>query len=386
VSLVRSGGRDVLLAAGDAVPATVEIAFEPYTRLLIADYVPVLAFSDGGRALFTGVFEIGVADLEALATDEDPLDATLPLAIDFVDAGGGPVLVDGRLLAGGARFDGPLHTYAYFGTTEPVRTDRLVLLLDEAIPEWIRSELESFLPALMDLFTRRLGAALPEPPTIYAVWDGAEHRGHSQGGSVMAGFLAANFGGRGLLRPDADALARLRTFYAHEAAHFWNGGVVLPREREHAWVSEGGADWLAIRAMAELVPSWDAAAARRGKVAACRDHGGGAALNAAEAENRHDASYACGALAHALAERSLAGAGQSTFDLWAEVLRRGEAEGGEYDMETWLGALEDLGGDGELAAMLRRWAEEGLADGEFASATALANRHPSRGSEGSNRR
>ncbi len=364
VRLVREGDRDVLIAEDNAPFDAFDIEITPYVDPLIADYIPFMKFSDGGMAAFTGQFVLGPADMEAAANGEDPLGEVLEMSFVFKGAPGDSIVVNGETYDGRATYAG-VETYVYFGADRPIETDHLALLLDGEIPEWILTELRGFLPVLMTYFADGMEAALPARPTVYAVWGGAERDGYSQSGSVLPGFLVASFSGKGLLEPDPGALNRLRRFYAHEAAHFWNGWTAEPREQAEAWVHEGAADALAIYAMSALVDDYDREQQILGQLETCEKSGAGGALNEAAVEGRFGDVYSCGSLAHFLAEAALAKAGKTPFDLWAAVIRRAKADGGSYDMTLWLEELSALSGDAPLAALLRRYAEEGLPPEDF---------------------
>lgn len=359
VRLDRIGEFDLLRADEGTVPRRVEIEFTPFTGLLIADYAPALEFSDGGLAIFADHFTLGPVDAEALSSPELAMPMLPRHQITFVDGTGGNILLDGAWYEERAVLGEASDTYAYFGDAEPSSTNGLALIVDAKIPAWIRRELVDFLPALIDYYTERLGVALPQDPTIYAVWDGADFDGASQGGSVLPNFLAANFGGRGLLTENPDALRRLRQFYAHEAAHFWNGGVVRNVEREHSWIHEGGADALAIEAMAHLTDDYDFEAAIGRAVDSCRKHGGGDPLNTAAAEGRHRAAYDCGALSHVLVAAEIGGELPLTR-LWAALIRRAAEMGGDYGKVDWLSTAEELGASAETVALIESYANAGL--------------------------
>ena len=46
-------------------------------------------------------------------------------------------------------------------------------------------------------------------------------------------------------------------FIAHEAAHFWLGQTVAYEYARDAWITEGGAELLALRAVADTDPDYD---------------------------------------------------------------------------------------------------------------------------------
>ena len=99
-------------------------------------------------------------------------------------------------------------------------------------------------------------------------------------------------------------------FVAHEAAHFWLGQTVSYQYARDAWITEGGADLLAIRAVAEADPAYDPRVELNRAIEDCisltRRHG----VEDARERNEHRAYYACGALFGLVAE---SGSGRSFF-------------------------------------------------------------------------
>ena len=73
-------------------------------------------------------------------------------------------------------------------------------------------------------------------------------------GSVLPNLLAMTFEGEGVLRENAGLRDHALWFIAHEAAHFWLGEAVAYQYSRDSWITEGGADLLAFRIVAEVDP------------------------------------------------------------------------------------------------------------------------------------
>ena len=99
-------------------------------------------------------------------------------------------------------------------------------------------------------------------------------------------------------------------FIAHEAAHFWLGQTVSYEYARDSWITEGGADLLAVRAVAETDPDYDPRAAAQPAPSRIASAWRAAASESARERGEHRAYYACGAVFGLVAE---AGSGRSFY-------------------------------------------------------------------------
>ena len=100
-------------------------------------------------------------------------------------------------------------------------------------------------------------------------WNGPTARMTSMSGSVMPGLIVMSFEGQGIVTPDAEMIDRSCWFIAHESAHFWLGQTVRYERRDQAWITEGGADLLAYRAVAAANREFDVQASLQEALDAC---------------------------------------------------------------------------------------------------------------------
>ena len=108
--------------------------------------------------------------------------------------------------------------------------------------------------------------------------------------------VTLRFEGEGVLEPTARVLNSSRWFIGHESAHFWLGQVVRYERARDAWITEGGADLMAIRALKALDPTYDAREALQKEVDDCIALSTGRSVETAETRGEHRAYYACGAV------------------------------------------------------------------------------------------
>jgi hypothetical protein len=360
VVLERAGNYDILRAVdGGPVPRRVEIAFTPRSENLEADY-GVLSFTDGSVALPSGQFDVfpltSVAEAAGVPQDLNgyPL-ATGPALVTWRDRAR-PVLFRGERLAQATAAEA--NTYVLFGEADMVESERLVTVTDPGLPAWIGGALQDFAPRVADVYTARLGPGQTDRPTIMVSWAGPTSGMTSMGGSVMPGLVVMRFEGVGVVEPTARVLAAARWFIGHESAHFWLGQVVRYERARDAWITEGGADLMAIRALKVIDPDYDAQAELQKEVDDCIRLADEPVVEAAE-RGEHRALYACGAVFALAAEGAQR---RATGGDWFDFLRPlidASREDGVLTREDWLDALDAVSGDPSLRRDMEMLLDEG---------------------------
>ena len=363
VVMERIGDRDVLRAAdGGPVPRRLRIAFTPKSENLEADY-SILVFTDGSTALPSGQFDVfPVASPAAVAE--------LPRDLNGHELEGGPATVTWRDRAGPILFRGrrvaeateaEADTYVLFGEADLVEGERLITVADPALPVWIGDAIETFAPRVADLYAERLGPGQSDRPTIMMSWDGPTAGMTSMGGSVMPGLIVMAFEGEGVVQPTAAVLAMSRWFIGHESAHFWLGQVVRYERARDAWLTEGGADLMAIRAMQSIDPDWDARAELQKEVDDCVARADEPVAEAA-GRGEHRATYACGAVFALVAEAAQRRAtGGDWFDFLKPLIDASRADG-VLTRDEWLEALDAVSGDQETRRDIEALLDQGAPD------------------------
>ncbi len=363
VRIERRGWHDVLVGeAGAPVPRRVRIRFAPFSGNLLAAYDPALTFTDGSVALYSDQFDIrplaNAVDADALPMDLNgvELDGEAVRAL-FRDQAG-PVLMNGARHAEADRPEAP--TYVLFGDVAVNETAHLAAVFDPALPDWIEAELSAFTPQAMSHYADRLGAGQSDRPTLMVSWAGPTPSLRSMGGGVLPGLVIMTFEGVGVLEPVPEVREGARWFIAHEGAHFWLGQLVRYERVRDMWITEGGADILAVRALAHIDPTYDARARLQRAVDECADLAVQPIHTAAE-RSAHQAYYACGAVFHMLAEPGAARAGGDVFTV-VRGLIDANREDGVLTADEWLAELTRVSGDASLADDIRRLLTDGAAD------------------------
>lgn len=362
VRLERRGRYDALVGEnGASVPAEVRVRFRPFAHDLLTDSAPALSFSNGAFALFTRQFDLfALPDAAAVAQlPPDLSTATIPFTrtrATFRDEAG-PILHAGRRVPSVSLEDED-GTYVLFGPAEPIVSAGIATIIDPALPSWIGDALRRDTPAIIARLAGALGPPPGSEPTLMVTWAGPTPRRVAMTGSVLPNLLQMTFEGEGVLRDNAGLRDHALWFIAHEAAHFWLGEAVTYQYARDQWITEGGADLLAFRIVAEVDPAYDGRAELQKAIDDCIRFSTGHGIASAEDRNEHRAYYACGVVFGLVAES----ASHRPFGTFVRrlvdesradrVLTRGE----------WLAGLDRVSRDPSLSAGIARLLDDGAAD------------------------
>lgn len=366
VVMERRGHYDVIRSLdGGPVPRHVRFSIKPKAVYLEAEY-GTLTFSDGAVALPIRQFDVfALSSVEAAEA--------MPAELNGIDLEGGASTVTWRDTAGPVLFNGKRQTnltttgersYVLLGQARVTPGEGLTTVIDPNLPPWIGEEIRSFAPRVGDYYLRRLGApgVGSETSTVMVSWNGPTERLSSMGGSVLPGLIVMNFEGVGVLNPTQQVLERSRWFIGHESAHFWLGQAVRYEFARDAWITEGGADLMAVRALKALDPAYDDRAELQTEVDDCTDLARGKPVAEAGDRGEHRAYYACGAVFAMAAEGAQKRRdGGDWFDFLRPVLAANR-EDGVLSRVEWLDALTRVAGDPSLAESIERMLDQGAAN------------------------
>jgi hypothetical protein len=370
VRLERRGWYDVFVAEdGGPVPSRVRIRFKPFAEDIETGYDAALVFTDGSVALFDQQFKVfpaaSAAEVAALPIDAGAVPAAAQATrVTFRDARG-QVLHAGRRLRSITLDDAG--TYVLFGPAEPIVTDAMAAIVDPQLPAWLRSFLNAQTPLILGRYAEAFGPAPGAKPTLMASWGGPAPGASSTSGSVLPSLVVMTFLGDGLLKELAPVRDQARWFIAHEGAHFWLGQAVRYESPRDAWITEGGAELLAIRTVAAIDPAYDAKAALQRLLDECLKLSAGHPLSTAQERGAHRAFYGCGAMFGLVAE---AASGKS-FSAWLRPLIDANRADGVLSRSDWLAALQAEGDPG-LTSTIIELLDRGAADPATTYATLFA--------------
>ena len=363
VVLETVSGRDVLRGVdGAPVPRRLRLRMEPHFVDLQANYDPALVFSNGAVAWYSEVFHLiplaGVDELADLPRDLGPLVEAAPARTVWRDDDG-PVLVQGERLVDphSTRFG----TYVLFGPAELAPGQALSTVADPGLPGWISAELSDYAPRVAGRYADRLGPGGATTPTVMMSWGGPDGPGYSMSGSVLPNLIVMAFSGEQTLQPSTDLRNMARWFIGHESAHFWLGQTVRYATPEDSWITEGGADLMAIRAMQAIDPAFGA----QGRLQAAVDECIGFAdqpVSTSVDRGEFRAHYGCGAVFALVAEAAQKRAtGGDWFDFLRPLIEDNRADE-VLTRDEWLDRLDAVSGDPSLRADMETLLNRGAQD------------------------
>lgn len=366
LELKRTGNYDVLRSTnGRPVPRKVRIAITPTSGSLRREYDPAVVLGDGAVALYSEQFDIAPAPtrdrVAAWSSEMSVTDMGGTHARTTFHDRAGPVFVQGRRQAdpvlSGAE------TYVIFGAARITERGDVATLAHPDLPAWLNTELLSLTPAIATRYAERLGPKIEHGrPLLLLAWRGATPGKVVADGGVRTGQVLMTFEGEGLLEPNPKAQVRARWFIAHELSHFWLGssGVGYAKPGD-AWITEGGADMMAISALRQMKPSFDADGEAQRAVDDCVKFSVKPVSTASE-RNESRAPYACG-LVFALAAQGAVqkNGGQDYFDFLKPLLTAHRKDRRLSGAE-WLAHLTRVTGDPAPAMAISKLVDDGAND------------------------
>lgn len=339
VSLKRVGHYDVLVAARGNVPKNVRLRFRPFTEDIETSYDAALAFTDASVALYSQQFKLvpmrSLAEAEAAPIDSGELPlAVHPTNTSFRDRAG-PVLARGKRET--LFRTGDDEAYVLFGKAEPVTGVALTTVIDPGLPKWLSDYMLATMPGILAGYAEKMGPPPVGQPMLMANWAGPTEGVISMGGSVLPGTVVMTFEGEGVVEPNRAIENSVRWFVAHESAHFWLGQVVSYETPRDSWITEGGADLLAIRAVAAADPGYDVAKRLGEAREECLPFLAKGGVASANERGDHRAYYACGSLIALAAERASGG----DFAPFVRALIERHGKDGIVNRAEWLALLDE---------------------------------------------
>jgi hypothetical protein len=248
--------------------------------------------------------------------------------------------------------------YVFLGPTRPVETPDVVTLLDPQLPAWIRGALVKVVPELLAMYAGQLGEPRTGRPTVIVSWKGPTPGMVSRGGGALFGQIVMEYEGSGMVEETPERRAEDLWFVAHEAAHFWLGQTVGYEYARDAWITEGGADLLAIRVIAALRLPFDWRGQINQSITDCASLTRRQGVESARDRGEHRAYYACGLVLGLVAE----GVSGKPFAAFVRELVDANRADGIVSRADWLAALNAHTRDRSIGRDIARLLERGAPD------------------------
>lgn len=344
VQIVRENGIEIIRRNDGSDFSKASFALTPTYTHLPKDYAPFSPFSDGGTLFHSGRF---FACVDQCSEDDHWL-----MNLEFPI--GDIAIVNGRVVSGKQFWvDSKSGTNIYVGSAKPVVDKYFISVIDSALPQALRFQLNNDLPELIEYFAARLPGPETKPMLFASYHDTDDGRYGRQGGVLPNQIFMHWYGSQSLEQSNENSTL---FFFAHEVAHLFQGRGMEVENPEEYWVSEGSADFMAGFALAEIHPEGEAIMAA--KLADAKEQ----CLVGLRQEPDFNAAlagdfklhYSCGMVIHSAINESLQQTGkmENLLDLWAAFDRR-VSEGSEASGRTYL-ALAKPSIDKELFDKINR--------------------------------
>lgn len=301
--LAREGEDDVVAGGGKPFSAfSVEVGrYDVYGP---AHYTPMDRFSDGGTDVYTGFFA-GEAKREGKAH-------ALVLTLDVAGLPGETVLAPAS-----GKSEIALG-YAYFGPTKPVPAGIANVILDPGTPAWAAETMRTTTEKISKYYEQAFQRKLNYQPLVMVSAPRSDVKGMSYKGGAVGRQVVYRLEGKKLEQDSPANRGMIAWLVSHELAHVWQmdvnrGGI----DGKEPWVHEGGAEALALAALAGsgALTQGDADAFAARLVAECDTLKGELTT--------YRGAYACGF-------KRYRDTGVDVFALWRAMVAETQASGTPY--------------------------------------------------------
>jgi hypothetical protein len=287
-------------------------------------YVPMDRHSDGGTAFYLGHLSGSVRQGESVRP--------LLLRHELQGREDEHVLLPEQANRGKG-------VYAYFGPQSPRDAGFVRLLLDPGTPAWVWEAMSETARKTAVVYATAFQRGMSDPPILLVGAATLDVDGASIKGGMLPGQLFFKLQGRNLLEGTPASRRMLEHLVAHELAHVWQNLVAqggIGGNVANAWVHEGGAEALALEALARS-GIWGAdqvAAAGDLLLQECRES---MERRTADPSIRPDwrENYTCG-------YKRFEESGMDILLFWKSLQLRSEASGEEYSPAMFDSVLTEL--------------------------------------------
>ncbi|NOT42128.1 MAG: hypothetical protein HOP13_16760 [Alphaproteobacteria bacterium] len=284
-------------------------------------YPCVIKIGDSGRIVYASYFAGLQSAYDTTISFETPSSTT---AIGLPRGGS-----SFRVERTAAPSDQAAGIYVYLGPASAAKeTPLATYIADPAVQPWIQQQLENLASPSLAFYRRNIGISLRRKPLIMTTFSsgrkGAFQADVTEGPNVVFRI----FGDQWREKTDR-ATADIRHTARHEYAHFWNSYAVRSSDNEGGrWLHEGGAEYWARLAEADLDRNERHSSNVESALNKCAANLVALPLSRTTAA----ASYPCGETIQWFADLGQRRSGKDYFSLWRELLKRADANGGNYSV------------------------------------------------------
>jgi len=213
-----------------------------YAGFAPKNYAPNIRFSDGGANLYMGFFHGEAIDVKGIRE--------LEIKTTIQGLPGETLIAPTNDNNSNKNSDEADYAYAYFGPQKPVLSGKVQMIIDPAMPVWLRDLIVNTSAISARYFEETYQRKLSRQLSLSAAVSDLETNGFSLKGGASNGQINYRLSGKLLLSEDPVIQAKLIKFANlvafHEMAHIWQNDVTKGGIGENAaWIHEGGAEVMA---------------------------------------------------------------------------------------------------------------------------------------------
>jgi len=243
-TFLQSGTSDAVIRKDNSSFTQVKFKLTPTYIHLPKAYAPFSPFSDGGLLIHTARF-FGCSELCSVFDNQ----WYLSLSIDTTEN----IYHDGKLYKNNvAWWDKNDGSKVYIGPQQIKHEPSYTSVIDRGLPKNISNALSQTLPKMMDMLAERYGQ-LSEKPMLFASFGQTQAAHFGRQGGVLPNQVFMHWYGK-LPEKGLHQEYELLWFFAHEAAHLYQGNIGGGLDEHLAWIHEGHAEYIAMELLLEFLP------------------------------------------------------------------------------------------------------------------------------------
>lgn len=219
---------------------------QPYGKLVEGEYAPINQFTDGAASIYMGFFQASAILDKAAA----PKPNEIPLKIEYQGLQGETVLPPPSRIGVDPANEKQAQAYAYFGPQQVSSAGAMQVILDPAMPVWMRDTLLVTSAKISGYFESAYQRPLLTPLLMTVALSDLESSGMSIKGGASQGQINFRVSGKQSVIDSPALRDAFSQLIAHEIAHIWQNNLAHEAIGGDApWIHEGGAEAMSLDAM-----------------------------------------------------------------------------------------------------------------------------------------
>lgn len=327
LEIVLEDDQEYIVSKTNALFQTAALSLTPTYKHLSKDYAPFSPFSDGSTLIHSG---------RLFACENTCDDKLNKWKITLNAPKDDHIIVDGEVHHSNVSWlDNSNGKNIYVGHQKPLVTDSFITVIDEGLPEQIKTSLQTDIPKIMSHLESKLGKLeSAQKPSLFASYANVD--GTSVQGGVLPNQIFIHWNRNNLEKQVGNErfINDLLWTFAHEAGHFYQQFGDLALETNDSWIHEGHAEMLAFNSIKYLYPkSKEFLNSKQEElIQQCAVGLGETTLNDAAAASMFSLYYSCGFVIQQAIENAHNNTEHSAYAMWNSFRDKINKDGKKAEM------------------------------------------------------